>query len=326
MASDKFIKAAETLILRCVEQTGERLGSLVGGEVGFRPDGIGPLSSADYARKNRKKAAVLLMEGGGDGRAMMFIRMQEAILLAGTLLMMPQNQLKEIIKAGSMDQDLNDAFNEVANIVYGAVDELTHEMSPESGKLRNEGVQLVDPSRESDMASLWPKGPTYGGELAITFPGFEASSAFLVFDESLLSLVTGVAVDDAPESRKTGPAALLFCIDDAVAADLKPFFAEKGIEVAETADADQAVGLLARQPALVVAGFRPGDEAAIERVCGAARAGKGGVPVVGISGNPTRETILLAKKTGVKAFLVHPFSGDALRTKVAPFLAACVKS
>jgi CheY-like chemotaxis protein len=240
--------------------------------------------------------------------------------------MMPQNQLKEIIKAGAMDQDLNDAFNEVANIVYGAVDELTHEKSPENGKLRNEGVQLVDPSRESDLAALWPKGATYGGELEVSFPGFEASSAFLVFDEALLSLVTGVPVEEPAEAGKGPAEVLLFCIDDAVAADLKAFFAEKGIGTRETDDADRAIESLAGKPALVVAGFRPGDEAAVERVCAAARAGKGGPPVVGVSGNPTRETILLAKKTGVKAFLVHPFSGDTLRTKVAPFLAACVKS
>jgi CheY-like chemotaxis protein len=326
MASENFIRSAESLILKCVEQTGERLASLVGGEVAFHPDGIAPLTAADYTRKNRKKAAVLLMESPGDGHAMVLIRMQEAILLAGTLLMMPQNQLKEIIKSGEMGQDLNDAFNEVANIVYGAVDELTHDMSPENGKLRNEGVQLIDPSRESDLATLWPKGATYGGELSVSFPGFESSSAFLVFDETLLSLVTGVSAEEPPPEGKSAAEVLLFCVDSAIAGDLNAFFAEKGMETREFDDADQAVRFLAQKPVMVVAGFRPGDEAAAEKVCDAARSGKTGVPVVGVSGNPTRETILLARKTGVKAFLVHPFSGDTLRTKVAPFLAACVKS
>jgi CheY-like chemotaxis protein len=325
MASGKFIKAAESLLARCVEQTGERLGSLVGGEVEFRPDGIGPLSAGDYARKNRKKTAVLLMESNGEGHAMVFIRMQEAILLAGTLLMMPQNQLKEIIKAGAMDQDLNDAFNEVANIVYGAVDELTHEMSPENGKLRNEGVQLVDPSRESDLASLWPPGLTFGAELSMTFPGFEAASAFLVFDESLLKVVTGIPLEEE-QAGQAGGGVLLFGTEPAIADDLAAFLSEKGIPSRRIDDAGSAAEYMAQNPVMVVVEFREGAEKAIEKVCGAARKVKAGIPVVGVSSNPTRDTILLAKKTGVKAFLVHPFSPDTLRTKVAPFLAACVKS
>ncbi len=325
MASDKFINASESLLLNCVEQTGERLGSLVGGEVVFRPGTIGPLSSADYSRKNRKKTAVLLMESNGDGHAMVFIRMQEAILLAGTLLMMPQNTLKEIIKSGEMDQDLNDAFNEVANIVYGAIDELTHNMSPDNGKLRNEGVQLVDPSRESDLSSLWPTGQTYGGEMSMTFPGFEGASAFLVFDEALLTLVTGVPVD-GEQAAAGPPEALLFGTEAAIAADLNAFLSEKGITARQIDDAGQAIEFLSRKPALVMVEFKEGAEPMIEKLCEAIRKSQPGIPVVGISSNPTRETILLAKKTGVKAFLVHPFSPDTLRTKVAPFLAACVKS
>lgn len=325
MASDKFIKAAESLLARCVEQTGERLGSLVGGEAEFRTNGIGVLSAEDYARKNRKKAAVLLMESNGDGHALMFIRMQEAILMAGTLLMMPQNQIKEMIKSGEMEQDLNDAFNEVANIVYGAVDELTHEMSPENGKLRNEGVQLIDPSKMSDLETLWPAGLTFGGELSMTFPGFEGASAFLVFDEALLTQVTGIPVDEPSAERAGGPEVLLFGTDPAIAADLEQFLSAQGIGTRRIDNAGEAVEYLSRKPVLVVAGFVPGAESSIEKICVAAGS-RMHIPVVGVSSNPTRDTVLLAKKTGVKAFLVHPFSPDTLRTKVAPLIAGCVKS
>lgn len=326
MASEKFTRAAESLLRECAEQTGDRLGSLVGGEVQFGLGKISPLSAADYSLKNRKKAAVLMMESNGDGHAMVLVRFQEAILLAGTLLMMPANQIKETIKSGEMGQDLTDAFNEVANIVYGAIDELTHGMSPENGKLRNEGVQLVDASRGSDLGSCWPAGPTWSAELSMTFPGFEEASAFLVFDEALLALVTGIPpVDEAPAAEPGSAEVLLFGTDAGISADLKGYLAEKGIGLIETDDAGKAVEMLAGKPAMVVAEFRAGAEEAVESLCASA-ARKAGIPVVGVSANPTRETILLAKKTGVKAFLVHPFTADALRTKLAPCLSACVKS
>jgi hypothetical protein len=324
MASDKFIKAAESLLARCVEQTGERLGSLVGGEAEFRSDGVGRLTAEDYSRKNRKKAAVLLMEGNNDGHALVFIRMQEAILLAGTLLMLPQAQMKETIKSGAMDQDLTDAFNEVANIIYGAVDELTHEMSPENGKLRNEGVQLVDPSKLSDLETLWPGGMTFSAELSMTFPGFEAASAVMVFDENLVAAVTGVPVEEPAAKPEAENVVLLFGVGAEVEADLQPFLDEQNAQVRRIDDPAQAIAFLAKRPVMLVAAFNPGAEGVVEKVCEAARGKE--IPVAGVSSNPTRETILLAKKTGVKAFLVYPFSPDALRTKMAPFLASCVKS
>ena len=159
----------------------------------------------------------------------------------------------------------------------------------------------------------------------MTFPGFETASAFLVFDEALLTQVTGIPVDGAPGESGGSPEVLLFGTGPAIAADLELFLSEKGIGSCRIDNAAEAVEYLSKNPVMVVAGFMPGAETSIEKICAAAGSRRH-IPVVGVLSNPTRETVLLATKTGVKALLVHPFSPDTLRTKVAPLLAGCVKS
>lgn len=292
------------------------MGSLLGSEISFRAAEAVSLSAAEFSSKVRKKSVALLLESASDeGQALVLFRLSDAIMFAATLLMMPPAQVKELVRAGAMDQDTADAFNEVANILYGSVNEIIAERDPTKGKLRNEGIQLVDASKVPDVESIWPSGEPVGAEMTIAMPGQETGTAFIVFQESLLASILGITI-----SEPTGGTLLVYSKNPAVATDLEAFAAEVKLSILVAKTPDEAVAAVADRPAMIIVEFGATDAGA-SKVCTAA-VREGGLPVVGISSNPTKETILAARKAGVKAFLVHPFGAEALRTKVSPLMAS----
>jgi CheY-like chemotaxis protein len=329
MSAEKFRKEAGELVARCVERIGEGVASLVGAQVGFSAKEIGPVLREDVSRKVKKTAAVLSMSSAsGAGRGLAVFRLPEAFVLAGTLLMVPANQIKELVRSPEMGQDMADAFTEVANIVYGAVDGITNELSAGEGKLKNEGIQLVDVSSGKGFATLWTEGPTFGAEIAVAAPGYEPGPAFLVFEAALLARILGMpdAVPAAPAASPradgTAGAVLLFGRDAAIAGEIREFLAGRGIEAMRAENLQGALEMISGLPLLVLVEFPPDESGAAVRLCRAASDEGRNIPVVGVTQNPTKETILQALKAGVRSFLVHPFTPEALHTKLDPLLEA----
>ena len=334
MSVGQLQKKAAALYDSAAELIGERVSSLIGTTVAFQVKETFPAAPGELSERFRKKAAVILLENaGGHGRGIMAFRLSDAILFAATLLMMPPAQVAEMAKAGEMEADMADAFSEVANILYGALDDLAVKTSPEKGKLRSEGIQLGDPARTEDFKALCPPGDALAAELTITFPGFNPGSAFVVLEQSLLSALFGIPVD-APAAAAGAASAspggnrsvLFFGRDDAIAGGIENFLKSLGIETKATTDIDRAMEWVASGPMLVLAEFSERPDGNAGRLCRAAVGNGTGIPVVGISVRPTRETILGARRAGVKAFLVHPFTPESLRQKMGPYLDAGMKA
>lgn len=333
MSVEQLKKRTASLFETAAEQIGERVSSLIGNAVEFHVKEIFQVAPGDLSGRVRKKAAVILLESaGGHGQGILVFRVSDAILLAATLLMMPPGQVSEMAKAGEMEADMADAFSEVANILYGAMDDLAVEISPEKGKLRSEGIQLGDPSRVEDFNALCPPGASFGVELSISFPGFNPGSAFVVLENSLLSALFGISLDSAaaPADSSAIPgksrSVLFFGKDDAIAQGIEIFLKSLGIETKSTMDIEQAVKWVSASPMLVLAEFSDTLERNAGRLCRAAAEKGKEIPVVGISDRPTRETIIEARRAGVRAFLVHPFTPESLQEKMGPYLEAGVKA
>lgn len=318
---------AEQFFRSAAGKLGTQLSSLIGKEVGIDAGAIGPSSADDIAAKLKGQAALLLLEhASGDGKALVLFRLPEAILFAASLLMFPASQIKELYRKNEMGQDVSDAFSEVANIAYGALDDLCLERSAENGKLRSGGIQLVDPSRPGALQSLWPAGPASVAELGVDFPEFETNTVFLVFEEALLSVVLGIprGAGDSAEGRQPAAtdAVLLYGRTEEIMGPISAFLSGRGVAATQAAEPEAAMQAIAGSPILVFAEFAPEGEDDVLRICKAAGDSGRRVPVVGVSANPTRATILRAREAGVRAFLVHPFSEELLGVKTDPFLSS----
>lgn len=334
MNDGPFEKKAADLFQAAAELIGERVSSLIGSPVAFQVKGTFPVVPGELSGKVRKKAAVILLESaGGHGRGAMIFRVPDAVLLAATLLMMPPAQIAELSRKGEMESDVADAFAEVANILYGALNDLAVRTSAEAGKLRSAGVQVADPSRAEEFKALCPPGAAVAAEMTLSFTGYDPGTVFVVLETTFLSALFGIpagtadpASGDAPPAREANRSVLFFGKDDAIAGGVEHFLASLGIETKATTDIDRAVEWVSMGPLLVLAEFSDGPDGKAGRLCRAA-AGKGtGIPVLGISDRPTRETILGARRAGVRAFLVHPFTPESLREKMGPYLENGVKA
>ncbi len=322
MGASKLEKETAGLLAAAAEQIGERVSSLIGADVKFAPKGTALQAAGEFAARVRRKVVALLLDSAADeGRAVVIVRLPEAVLFAATLLMVPATQIKEMVRSGEMDKDTADAFTEIANIVYGAVDDLMVGRASERGKLRNEGVQLVDAAREGDLAPVWPDAEAFVCEMAVTFPGHDAGTAFLVLQPSLAAHILGIAQEtEAAEGAGARRTVLLHGTDAGLLKGVREYFEEKGLGTSQTREPEEAIAQIGKTPLLLVVEFPGGTDARAARVCRAAAEGDHPIPVVGIARNPTRETILGARKAGVRAFLVHPCTPEALRTKMDPFL------
>ena len=334
MSPGQLQKKSAALFDAAAELIGERVSSLIGTTASFKVKETFPVAPGELSGRFRKKAAVILLEStGGYGRGALAFRLPDAILFAATLLMMPPAQVTEMVKAEEMEADMADAFSEVANILYAALDDIAVKTSPEKGKLRSEGIQLGDPAQAEAFKALCPPGDAFAAELTISFAGFNPGSAFVVLEQSLLSALFGIPLDSPAAAPGVDSAAhgenrsvLFFGKDDAIAGGIENFLKSLGIETKATTDIDRAMEWVASGPILVLAEFSDLPDGNAGRLCREA-VGKGkGIPVVGISVRPTRETILGARRAGVKAFLVHPFTPESLRRKVGPYLDAGMKA
>ena len=334
MSAGQLQNKTSALFEAAAEKIGERVSSLIGTTVTFKVKETFPVAPGELSSRIRKKAAIILLEStGGHGRAMIVFRVSDAILFAATLLMMPPAQVAEMAKAGEMVADMADAFTEVANIIYGALNDLSVETSPEKGKLHNEGIQLGDPSHADEFKALCPPGAAFATELTISFPGFSPGSGFVLMEDSLLSALFGIPLDsvdaapgDASAARGENRSVLFFGKDDAIAGGIEHFLKSLGIETKATKDIDRAVEWVSSGPMLILAEFSDRPDGSAGRLCRAA-VGKGKeIPVVGISDRPTRETILGARRAGVRSFLVPPFTPESFQEKMGPYLEADVKA
>ncbi|GAB4239449.1 MAG: hypothetical protein OHK0028_17300 [Deltaproteobacteria bacterium] len=329
MGLDLLERKAAPLFDEAGERFGAQAGSLIGSKVAFRKKNLVRWNPEEVAVGIRKKAAVLLLDSvAGSGKAGVVFRVSEAVLFAATLLMMPASQIAELVESGEMGQDLCDAFTEVANILYGSLDDLTVRVSPEKGKMRNDGVALVDLSAGGDFRAVCPSGSAFAAEFTVDVAGFEPGPAYLVLEDSLLSALFDIPLPPPDAARDVPPApvgnrsVLLFGKDEAIRSGIVQFLKSLGVETKATASADQAVAWIESGPVLILADFsgaRTGEE---DRLCRAAAEKGRGIPVVGLSDRPTRETVLRARRAGVRAFLVHPFTPGSLREKIGPYLDA----
>ncbi|MGZ8459710.1 MAG: hypothetical protein ACXWW2_04720 [Candidatus Deferrimicrobiaceae bacterium] len=334
MSAEQLQKKSAALFASAAEQIGERVSSLIGTTVSFQVKETFPVAPGELSGRIRKKSSVILLEStGGHGRGILVFRVSDAILFAATLLMMPTAQVAEMAKAGEMEADMADAFTEVANILYGAMDDLSVQTSPGKGKLRNEGIQLGDPSQGEDFKALCPPGTAFAAELAISFAGYNPGSVFVVLEDSLLSALFDIPLDSVDATSGEPSAAkgenrsvLFFGKDDAIAGGVEHFLKSLGIDTKTTTDIDRAVEWVSSGPMLILAEFSDDPDGKAGRLCRAAVGNGKGIPVVGISDRPTRETILGARRAGVRAFLVHPFTPESLQEKMGPYLEAGVKT
>lgn len=85
----------------------------------------------------------LEMSGDVVGTAHLFMGIKDAIRLGGTLIMLPDSELQEVIGREEYREEIADSFSEIANIVAGAISHEFEEMYPKSCRFVRREQELV---------------------------------------------------------------------------------------------------------------------------------------------------------------------------------------
>ena len=308
------------------------------------------VSKADFFASFHKKLVManLSVSGSRDGTMHCFCQLKDAVLLGGTLIMLPPAELEKQVRKEEFSEDEADAYGEIVNIVSGELCQAFDEMAVDKLHFKKTDIEVVFPGKVvNDAQEPFPPGEIYQVSFDLVLEGQQLQTMEMVFPPILLGLVNeqievSVASETGTSSIPLEKEAVAPLSEPLVTAPVVVADAAENIilvvagrkeEVHDLTDACIAEGLVPR-----IAGYQddfqpygPNGETPVKGVVftmddskelGLAAIIKakaifgGSVPLIAAGGQWTRSQVLQAVKYGVCDIVVMPTSPDDIREKI----------
>ncbi len=93
------------------------------------------------------KQVMAKMDITGDiqGHGCLLLDVKDAIRLGGTLIMLPENTLDEVVAAGNYDEETEDSYGEIANIIAGSYTKVFEETYPDNCRFVRKKQEVIIP-------------------------------------------------------------------------------------------------------------------------------------------------------------------------------------
>ncbi len=139
---DKILDAVEARV------QGE-VGSLLGADFSLGGGSRELVTKAEaFDRLQGKQiCAHLDITGDIDGKGCLLVGVKDAIRLGGTLIMLPDSELQEVIGREEYREEVADSYGEIANIIAGSFTKDFEEMYPKSCRFVRKGQEIVVPAK-----------------------------------------------------------------------------------------------------------------------------------------------------------------------------------
>lgn len=154
-----------------IEQASEEVGALLGATVTLGDHQTKILNKEQVFEIKRNRSVLSTMEISGDqnGKGFLITDQKDAIVLGGTLIMLPPDQIEENCNQRTFEGEAADAFGEVANIIAGVYTSIFLEMYPENLHFKRTDVDDFLPSRLDPEANHpFPPGEYFYSSCSIT--------------------------------------------------------------------------------------------------------------------------------------------------------------
>lgn len=167
-----------------------------------------------FSNPARQKTALTRMTVSGEreGNCFLLNPISAAAVLAGTLIMLPQEIIEENVQSGKLDGELADAFGEVANIIAGVMTQAFVDKYPKTLRFVKKTVEELIPTKidlESDAP--FPPGEYYVASCELTIDEtdlgiFEFVVPLPIFDlEEAAPAAAAPTAPAAPQEQATVP-------------------------------------------------------------------------------------------------------------------------
>ena len=201
-------KLVSRLLKECFDKIGEDVGALIGSALAVGKLEEGLFSKEELLEQLGGKQVMASMDvrGEGTGEAFMFARVSAAAYLGGSLIMLPESELKETAAKEELGEDAQDAYEEVTNIIAGVYTAVFEEQYQKKIGFVKTATEIVIPIKiDPESDETLPNQMYYLASGGMEFDGQDLGLLQVAFPAALFEL-EALAVKESP-SDGTDPVA-----------------------------------------------------------------------------------------------------------------------
>jgi len=143
-----------------------------------------------FAKPGKKTISTEMLSGDSEGSAYFLTDLKDAIFFAGTMIMLPAEEIANHIKAGEYGEDEADAFGEVANIISGGLVQNFDEMYPRKFHLKKGEQEIFTPTKvRVEDPTPFPAGEYYTVTGTLSCDARDLSEVSFICPVDLLHMV-----------------------------------------------------------------------------------------------------------------------------------------
>ncbi len=147
MSDQKIKKKLDRILEEVQPRIGEEVGGLIGGTLTFSDFSARLISKEDFFEEASGKLVFAEMQVTGDveGDGCLLLSVKDAVRLGGTLIMLPESELEEVVASEEYSEEIEDSYGEIANIIAGSYTKTFEEMYPKSCRFIRKEQQVITP-------------------------------------------------------------------------------------------------------------------------------------------------------------------------------------
>ncbi len=184
----------EHVLSKALERTAVELSALLGHTLGFEDQHLELLTKEAFFETPRDLSVLSrlnLQVEEQTGQGFLLTRISDSVILGGTLIMLPPDELENRVSEGKLSGEERDAFEEVANIVAGALSACFLDLYPLPLRLSKAGIEDLAPTKvDPEGPEPFPPGSYYCLGSDIVFEGYEMGRIELVLPPELLGVAS----------------------------------------------------------------------------------------------------------------------------------------
>ena len=185
-------KLADVVFNATITQASEEVGALLGHPLTCDDVQLIMTSKADFFSNHCLEKSILThmkVTGDKEGLGYMLIQVPDAVVLGGTLIMLPEDQIAELKAANIFDGEIADSFGEIANILAGSLTQVFLDRYPKQIRFIKTDIETIVPTK-IDPASDQPfaEGHFYLASFAIHLEGHDLGRIQFMFPADIFDL------------------------------------------------------------------------------------------------------------------------------------------
>jgi chemotaxis protein CheY-P-specific phosphatase CheC len=139
----------ESVFNTILEQLSEEVGALLGAPIKFTGHQLQLISKEKLLAISRERSVLSTMAvtGTNNGDAYIITDLKDSVILGGTLIMLPPDQITENCKLRQFDGEAADAFGEIANIIAGVYTSAFLDNHPDQYHFKRTSVEDLVPAQ-----------------------------------------------------------------------------------------------------------------------------------------------------------------------------------